>query len=112
MLKYKFEIRQIGADGFYFVFRFSANSAFISNFFESIDETRSVIKSLQETALEDRNYLQKTTSSGNVFFLFRLKGVTPVGQSTVFKSSPSLEKSIDLMKSYVRTAEIEDLTIK
>ena len=59
LLKYKFEIRQIGADGFYFVFRFSGNSAFISNFFESVDEAISVIKSLQETALEDRNYTKK-----------------------------------------------------
>jgi len=112
MSQYKVEIRQVGDGGFYFVFRLSGNKAFISNFFESLDETLSTIKRLQLGAGENRNYLQKITPTGEVFFIFKLNGVNPIGQSTTFNSVSSLEMGINLMKSYVKTAEVEDLTVK
>ena len=83
---------------------------FVSIFFENMSEVVAVVENIKRNSSEDANYLRNTTSAEQTHFIFRAKDKIPVGQSTIYEHTSTMDVGLKYMKKHLLNAEIVDLT--
>ena len=104
------EIRKAGDNEYYFLFRLPKDGIFISIFFEDIVEAVAAAENIKRSATEESCYLRKNDNTGLSYFIFNIRKIFPIGQSSIYKYGPSMDSGINFMKKYLAEAEIVDLT--
>ena len=106
----KIEIRSAGSDEFYFVFRLPCDGMFVSIFFENMSEVVAAVENIKRNSTEEACYIRNTTSTDEVYFVFRDKNDKPIGLSTIFEQESTMTVGLKYMKKYLHRAEVTDLT--
>ncbi|MDG5470056.1 hypothetical protein P9J64_17205 [Deltaproteobacteria bacterium IMCC39524] len=106
----KIEIRSAGSDEFYFVFRLPCDGMFVSIFFENMSEVVAAVENIKRNSTEEACYIRNTTSTEQLYFIFTAKDKEPIGQSTRYKYSSSMDAGLQYMKNHLLSAEVVDLT--
>ena len=108
--KSKIEIRKADENEYYFVYKLPSGGIFMSDFFEDLEEALSAAEKIKKSAAEQNYYIYKNRLKNQFYFVFKINKNSPIGQSSIYKDTQSIDSVIHYMKNYLVEAEIIDLT--